>query len=73
MEGELKMSGADIGNIVGRLFVSYVVVWIILWLTAGARDWRKTTRCTRRWYGILAVLIVFLTGVLTAMSRLSVA
>lgn len=50
------------GNLVGRLVLSYVIVWVVLFLVARF-DWRKAFRGTTRWYGILAVLVLFLLGI----------
>jgi len=55
------------GNLFGRLVVSYLVVWIVLFLVARF-DWRLAFRRSVRWYGILATLLLFLLGVLAAKS-----
>lgn len=49
------------GNLVGRLVASYIIVWVVL-LLVGKLDWRKAFRGSLRWYGILAVLVLFLLG-----------
>jgi hypothetical protein len=50
------------GNLFGRLVVSYLLVWVVLLLIAKF-DWRKAFRNSRRWYAIVAVLILFLIGI----------
>lgn len=69
MEGDSEVSAALIGDIVGRLVISYFVVWVIMWLAVAKGDWRGATRCTRRWYGVVVVAVTFSLGLLTAMSR----
>lgn len=51
-----------IGNLLGRLVMSYALVWIVL-LVASRLDWRLAFRRTRRWWGILIIALVFLAGV----------
>jgi hypothetical protein len=55
------------GNLLGRLVVSYLIVWIVM-LFVARFDWRAAFRRSIRWYGILATLALFLLGVLTAKS-----
>lgn len=49
------------GNLLGRLVVSYALVWLVLWLFS-RRDVRVAFRKSFRWYGILAVLALFAIG-----------
>lgn len=50
-----------VGNLIGRLLVSYFIVWLVC--LAGTRgDWRAALRRTRRWYAFMAVLFLFLAG-----------
>lgn len=51
-----------LGNLVGRLVASYLIVWLVL-LLIGKLDWRKAFRGTRRWYAILAVVVLFVVGI----------
>ena len=50
------------GNLMGRLVASYLIVWLVL-LLFNKFDWRKTFRGTVRWYGILAILLLFVLGI----------
>jgi len=43
-----------IGNLLGRLLFSYLLVWFICFL-ASRFNWRAAFRKTRRWWGILCV------------------
>ncbi len=56
------MSLYVLGNLTGRLVLSYVIVWIVLLLVARF-DWRGAFRRSARWYNVVAVLAVFLLGV----------
>ena len=63
------MSAYLVGNLVGRLLVSYALVWLVLWLLFSQRRWREAFRKTHRWYGLLTIAAVFLFGVLAAASK----
>jgi len=54
-----------LGNLVGRLVLSYSLVWLIVFC-AMRFDWRKAFRGSVRWYGILGTLILFGLGVLAS-------
>lgn len=66
------MSAVEIGSILGRLAVSYSIVWTFLWLFVAKRDWRHATLRTRRWYGVVAVFAIFSMGLITAASRITI-
>ena len=57
-----------IGNLLGRLAVSYLIVWVVLF-AIGHFDARAAFARSRRWYGLLAVAAVFTLGVAGALSR----
>lgn len=57
------MNGYLIGNLLGRLLFSYGLVWLVL-LLLSRLNWRLAVRRSTRWYGVLTVLIVFVTGLL---------
>jgi len=57
-----------IGNLLGRLAVSYLLVWGALFVT-GRFDARTAFARSRRWYGLLAVAVVFTLGVAGALNR----
>jgi len=60
-----------IGNLLGRLLFSYLLVWFICFL-ASRFNWRAAFRKTRRWWGILCVIIVFLLGVMSSAAKTGV-
>jgi hypothetical protein len=51
-----------VGNLLGRLLLSYLIVWLVS-LVFARGDWRAAFRRTTRWYSILGVLILFVLGV----------
>jgi hypothetical protein len=57
-----------LGNLGGRLAVSYLVIWLFMWLALSRRSWRGAFRCTHRWYGLTALLVTFSLGLFTATS-----
>lgn len=63
------MSAYLLGNLLGRLVMSYFIVWFVLWLFFAKRQWREAFRKTRRWYGVVAVAVVFLLGVFAVASQ----
>ena len=56
-----------IGNLLGRLFLSYSLVWIGM-LVASRIDWRQAFRRTHRWYGAVSVAAMFSIGLAIAMA-----
>lgn len=65
------MSAISIGDLTGRLFISYLLVWALTWLAVARRDWRGAIRRTRSWYGITTVMLIFSLGLLINVSRLT--
>jgi hypothetical protein len=51
-----------LGNLFGRLALSYAVVWLILFFAARF-DWRLAFRRSSRWWAVLGVLVLFALGV----------
>lgn len=57
-----------IGNLLGRALVSYVLVWIAC--LAGSRfDWKMAFVRSRRWYSVVAVIVLSLLGLSSALVR----
>jgi formate/nitrite transporter FocA (FNT family) len=65
------MSAAILGNILGRLAISWFLVWTFVWLVTPKKNWREAARRTCRGYGIASVLTLFLLGLLTSFVRVS--
>ena len=64
------MSGYIIGNVLGRLAISYLLIWLVMWLVFARRDWRVAFSRAHRWYGLLSVCVVFSLGLVGAMSSM---
>ena len=60
------MTAYLVGNLLGRLFMSYVLVWLVVFLVFSKFDWRRAFTRTHRWYGVLAVAAVFFLGLIGA-------
>jgi formate/nitrite transporter FocA (FNT family) len=58
------MNAAILGNLVGRLAISWFIVWTFVWLVTPKKNWREAVRRTWRGYGIAAVLALFVLGLL---------
>lgn len=55
------------GNFVGRLLVSYLLVLLVCWLFSRF-DARRALRMSMRWYSWLAVVVLSLLGLGAAVS-----
>ena len=62
------MSTYLMGNLFGRLTVSYALVWSALWLLARC-DWRVAFRRTNHWSGLTATTTIFLIGLIVAQAN----
>lgn len=56
------MSIALAGQIFGRLIISYLVVFILMFLISRF-DFKKALYHTHRWYGFLTLMTIFLLGI----------
>ena len=56
------MSAVLAGQIVGRLFLSYLVVWGVM-LLISRFDTKKAFFYVHRWYGFILLVAVFLLGI----------
>jgi hypothetical protein len=57
------MSSYLVGNLLGRLFISYVIVWTAMLLVSRI-DWRNSFRRTHRWYGVMSIATVYALGMI---------
>lgn len=55
------MNAYVVGNMMGRLVISYAMVWAGMLLTSGM-DWRTAFSRMHRWYGAASVAAVFSVG-----------
>jgi hypothetical protein len=53
-----------LGNLLGRLVAAYLIVWVVS-LFVARFDWRAAFRHSRKWYAILAVVLLFVVGIAT--------
>jgi len=57
-----------LGNLLGRLLVSYLLVWCGC-LLASRFDWRMAFARSKRWYNLLLVCVLGLLGLGAAIVR----
>ncbi len=57
------MSAYLLGNLIGRLALSYVLVWFVIWLMLTKRSWRDTFKRASHWSSLTATTALFLLGV----------
>nr|WP_315400789.1 hypothetical protein [uncultured Duganella sp.] len=50
-----------LGNFIGRLLISFLLVWIVCLLTSKL-NWREAFVRSKRWYSIVAVVVLALLG-----------
>ncbi len=55
------MDAYRIGNLVGRLVLSYLLVWLLM-LVFSRIDPRRALQKTNRWYGVGMTLALFTAG-----------
>lgn len=67
------MSAYLVGNLLGRLFFSYVFVWLLMFIVASRFEWRQAFRRTHKWYGLLTVVALFAVGIAGALRQGGVA
>ena len=54
------MTAYLIGNIIGRLVLSYAIIWLAMWLGLARLNWRDAFRRTNHWTGLIATTTIFL-------------
>ena len=47
-----------LGNLIGRLLMAYLVVWLVC-LALARGNWRDAFTRSRRWPAVVAVLVLF--------------
>ena len=56
------MTAYLIGNTLGRLILSYAIIWLALWLGLARLNWRDAFRRTHHWTGLAATTTIFFLG-----------
>lgn len=59
-----------LGNFIGRALISFLIVWIIC-LLASRLNWRLAFARSRRWYSIVAVVVMTVLGMGSAAARMA--
>ncbi len=52
------MDAYVLGNLAGRLLISYLLVWLLCWLFSKC-NYKKSVRRLHSWQGLLGVLVLF--------------
>jgi hypothetical protein len=65
------MTAYIIGNVLGRVALSYAAVWLAIWLGLAKLNWRDAFRRTNHWTGLTATTTFFLLGLIAAQSNVS--
>lgn len=59
------MSAYILGNLLGRLALSYALIWLVTLLMLARLNWRDAFRRTNHWTGLIATITTFLIGLIT--------
>lgn len=62
------MTAYLLGNLLGRLVLSYALIWLLLCLTFARLNWREAFRRSNHWSGLAASITTFLLGLIAAQS-----
>lgn len=60
------MTAYVLGNLLGRLVLSYALIWLVIWLTLARLNWRDAFRRTHHWSGCVVTTITFFIGLIAA-------
>jgi len=60
------MSAYLAGSLLGRLALSYAIVWFVMWLLLARFHWRDAFRHANHWSGLTATTTIFLLGLIAA-------
>lgn len=58
------MTAYIIGNIIGRVALSYAIIWIAIWLGVARRNWRDAFRRANHWLGLTSITTIFFLGLI---------
>lgn len=59
-----------IGNVVGRLLLSYVLVWLFNWV-ASKFNYQQSIKNTHSKYGYIAIALIFILPILSQTGKYS--
>ena len=57
------MTAYLLGNIIGRVALSYAIIWIGIFLGLARLNWRDAFRRTNHWGGLTAIATISLLGI----------
>jgi len=57
-----------VGNTLGRLVLSYAIIWIAMYLGLARLRWRDAFRRTNHWTGLTASTTIFFLGLIAQSS-----
>lgn len=60
--------GYLVGNFLGRLLISFALVWLVWFLSSRFNAKAALMRC-KKWYSVLAITVLTLLGVLSAVAK----
>jgi formate/nitrite transporter FocA (FNT family) len=58
------MTAYLLGNLLGRLALSYALIWVLMFLMLARLDWREAFKRTNHWTGLVATTTTFLIGLI---------
>lgn len=62
------MTAYLLGNLLGRLALSYALIWLVMLLMLARLNWREAFRRTNHWSGLVATTTTFLIGLIATQS-----
>jgi hypothetical protein len=63
------MDPYTIGNILGRLMMSFVLVWLVIFLFFSHFKWKTAFSKSVKWYGLLSVALLFTLGLVAGITQ----
>jgi hypothetical protein len=58
-----------IGNVLGRLVMSFALVWLVMFLLFSHFNWKTAFGKSLKWYGLLSVSALFILGIVAGISQ----
>jgi hypothetical protein len=58
-----------IGNLLGRMMMSFVLVWLVIFLFFSHFKWKAAFSKSVKWYGLLSVAILFTLGTVAGITQ----
>lgn len=58
------MTAYLLGNLAGRIALSYALIWLVMFLMPARLNWREAFRRTNHWSGLVATTTTFFIGLI---------